>query len=76
VKIIWYEIARASLRRFMADQAGVLAVNRAVAALAEDPAPSEAFIRGIYRRLRVGRYRILYEVRGDTIIIVRVDRVK
>ena len=35
----------------------MMAVNRAVEALAEDPAPPGAFIRGAYHRLRVGPYR-------------------
>jgi hypothetical protein len=48
----------------MADQAGMMAVNRAVEALADDPAPPGAFVRGAYRRLRVGPYRVLYEVEG------------
>ena len=55
----------------MADQAGMMAVNRAVEALADDPAPPDAFVRGAYRRLRVGPYRVLYAVEGDLITIVR-----
>jgi hypothetical protein len=35
----------------MADQAGMRAVNAAVAALADDPEPPGAFVRGDYRRL-------------------------
>ena len=53
----------------------MMAVNRAVEALADDPAPPGAFVRGAYRRLRVGLYRVLYEVEGDLITIVRIDRV-
>jgi mRNA-degrading endonuclease RelE of RelBE toxin-antitoxin system len=52
-----------------------MAVNRVVEALADDPAPPGAFVRDAYRRLRVGPYRVLYEVEGDLITIVRVDRV-
>jgi mRNA-degrading endonuclease RelE of RelBE toxin-antitoxin system len=59
----------------MADQSGIRAVNAAVEALAENPDPPEAFARGSYRRLRVGLYRILYEIEGDLITIVRVDRI-
>jgi hypothetical protein len=62
------------LVRLMADQAGMMAVNRAVEALADDPAPPGAFVRGAYRRLRVGPYRVLYEVEGN-LITVRIDRV-
>jgi hypothetical protein len=34
-----------------------------------------AFVRGAYRRLRVGPYRVLYEVEGNLITIVLIDRV-
>jgi hypothetical protein len=50
VRIIWSEIAQATFARFMADQAGMMAVNRTVKALADDPAPPGAFLRGAYRR--------------------------
>ena len=53
----------------------MMALNRAVEDLADDPAPPGAFLRGAYRRLRVGPYRVLYEVEVDLIIIVRIDRV-
>jgi hypothetical protein len=33
VRIIWSEIAQATFTRFMTDQAGMMAVNRAVEAL-------------------------------------------
>src|SRR5580693_5932098 len=57
----------------MADQAGMMAVNRAVEAVADDPAPLGAFVRGAYRRLRAGPYRVLYEVEGNLITIPRHD---
>jgi hypothetical protein len=75
VRITWSEIAQATLVRFVTDQAGMMAVSRAVEALTDDPAPRGAFVRGAYRRLRVGPYRVLYEVEGDLITIVRLDRV-
>lgn len=74
MRIEWRHTAVVSARRFMDDQAGLRAVNAAVAALADDPAPPNAFIRGEYRRLRVGLYRVMYEVSDDVIIIIRVDR--
>ena len=54
MRITWSEIAQATFVRFMADQAGMMAVNRAVEALADDSAPPGAFVRSAYRRLRVG----------------------
>ena len=39
MRIIWSEIAQVTFVRFMADQAGMMAVDRAVEALADDPAP-------------------------------------
>ena len=75
MRIIWSEIAQTTFVRFMADQAGMMAVNRAVEALTDDPTPPDAFVRGAYRRLRVGSYRVLYEVEENLITIVRIDRV-
>jgi mRNA-degrading endonuclease RelE of RelBE toxin-antitoxin system len=40
-----------------------------------DPYPAEAFHRGGYYRLRVGRYRIVYLIDEDVITVERVDRV-
>lgn len=74
MRIEWRRSAVASARRFMDDQAGLRAVNTAIAALADDPEPPEAFIRGEYRRLRVGAYRVMYEIDGDLVVIIRVDR--
>jgi ParE toxin of type II toxin-antitoxin system, parDE len=59
----------------MADQTGMRAIAAAVSALAVDPNPPDAFVRGSYRRLRVGRYRIMYVVEDDVVTIERVDRV-
>ena len=53
----------------------MMAINRAMEALADDSAPPGAFVRSAYRRLRVGPYRVLYEVERDLITIVRIDRV-
>lgn len=74
MKVLWRHAALASARRFMADQAGMQAVNQAVAALAENPEPQGAFIRGSYRRLRLGSYRVLYEMGADIVTVVRVDK--
>jgi mRNA-degrading endonuclease RelE of RelBE toxin-antitoxin system len=76
VKVVWRHTALTSARRFMADQAGMRAVNQAVAALAKDPEPPGAFMRGGYHRLRVNDYRVLFEVEADVVTIVRVDKVR
>jgi mRNA-degrading endonuclease RelE of RelBE toxin-antitoxin system len=75
VKIEWSPTARASARRCMEDQDGMRSIGRAVAALAADPYPADAFHRGDYHRLRVGRYRVVYVIEGDLITVERVDRV-
>jgi len=57
----------------MGDQAGMRAVVAAVSALVDDPSPPEAFVRGDYRRLRVGPYRVMYVLEGDLITVERID---
>ena len=74
MRIEWSPAARASARRYMDDQAGMRAIGAAVARLAEDPHPPEAFHRGGYHRLRVGRYRVVYIVEDDLITVERIDR--
>ena len=74
MKIQWSPAATALARRYLRDQNGMRAIGVAVTALAHDPYPAEAFHRGRYHRLRVGRYRVLYVVDGDVITIERVDR--
>jgi ParE toxin of type II toxin-antitoxin system, parDE len=59
----------------MEDQPGMRSIGSAVAALAADPYPADAFHRGDYHRLRVGRYRVVYILEEDLITIGRVDRV-
>jgi mRNA interferase RelE/StbE len=75
MRIRWSDTSKASARRFMRDdQDGLRAVGLAVAALADDPYPPDAFHRGEYHRLRVGDYRVLYFVDDDVITIDRVDK--
>lgn len=59
MKIEWSPAARASARRYLADQDGIRSMGAAVAALAADPYPPEAFRRGDYHRLHVGRLRVV-----------------
>ena len=50
-------------------------IDAAVAALAAGPYPPEAFHRGDYHRLHVGRFRVVYVIDGDLITAERVDRI-
>jgi mRNA interferase RelE/StbE len=67
-------MARASARRFMADQDGMRAIGAAVAALAKAPLPADGFHAGEYHRLRIGAYRVVYVIEDDLITVSRVDR--
>jgi mRNA-degrading endonuclease RelE of RelBE toxin-antitoxin system len=73
VKIEWSPTARASARRYLSDQSGIRAIGAAIAGLADNPYPAEAFHRGEYHRMRVGSYRVVYVVDDDVITIERVD---
>jgi mRNA-degrading endonuclease RelE of RelBE toxin-antitoxin system len=75
VKIEWSPAAIRSARRYAEDQAWMQAIGAAVARLADDPYPADAFHRGEYHRLRVGPYRVAYVVDADVITISRVERV-
>jgi len=75
VKIEWSPAARASARRYMADQDGMRAIGAAISQLADNPYPPEAFHRGDYHRLRAGPYRVVYVVEGEMVTIERVDRI-
>lgn len=61
---------------FLDDPQGVRAVLDAIDQLADDPRPVESFPYGSpdLRRLRVGRYRILYEITEDAIAIRHIAR--
>ena len=74
MKIEWSPTARASARRFMSDQDGMRAIGSAIAALAADPYPPDAFHRGDYHRLRVESYRVTYFVDTDLVTVERIDR--
>jgi len=50
-------------------------IGSAVASLAADPYPPDAFHRGEYHRLRVGQFRVVYVIDGDVITVERVDKV-
>lgn len=58
------------------DPAGVRDVLDAIDQLGDDPRPAGSFPYGSpdLRRLRVGRYRVLYEIRGDVLAIRHIAR--
>ncbi|HTZ22390.1 MAG TPA: type II toxin-antitoxin system RelE/ParE family toxin [Streptosporangiaceae bacterium] len=75
MRIEWSPAAIRSARRHAEDQDGMQAIGTAVAHLADDPYPADAFHRGEYHRLRVGPYRVAYMVDADVITISRVERI-
>lgn len=72
-EIVWVDEAFAAAQVFMTDDpAGLAAVFDAVDDLASDPRPPEAFQWGNtdVLRLRIGRYRVLYEIDDQ---LIRID---
>ena len=59
---------------YLDDPAGLTEVLDAIDALADDPRPAGSFHRGNYHRLRVGRYRVLYEVGEDVVHVRQIAR--
>lgn len=72
-RIVWEPNATDAAVRFLKDDpAGLAAVYEAVDALAEAPRPTNSTVYGPdARRLRVGRYRVLYVV-DDRVIRILV----
>jgi mRNA interferase RelE/StbE len=78
--VTWSERAVSSGSRYLADDAGGLAqVMTATDLLADDPRPAGSFPYGSedLRRIRVGRYRVLYEINAtdQTIAVLHVGRI-
>jgi mRNA interferase RelE/StbE len=77
-QVIWLSEAMTAYRQLRAaDPDGAKRIARAVAALAIDSHPLESNALGStnFRRLRLDRYRVLYEVSDDTIRVMHVGRV-
>lgn len=79
-RVTWTERAVATGSRFLADDAEALAqVMAATDLLANDPRPTGSFPYGSenLRRIRVGRYRVLYEIdpADQTIMVLHVSRI-
>ena len=76
-EVVWEPTAVDLCSRFLSDDPdGLRALFEAVDTLADQPRPSEAFAlgsSGLYR-LRVDRYRVVYEV-DDTIESVKIRHI-
>lgn len=57
----------AAARFLKEDPAGLRTVFDALDALAQEPRPGNSSAFGVYRRLRIGPYRALYEVDDETV---------
>jgi mRNA interferase RelE/StbE len=74
-EVVWEERAISQASRFLDDPQGLREVLDAVGRLADEPRPGTSFPYGSpehrpeYRRLRVGRYRVMYEITEDTISV-------
>jgi mRNA interferase RelE/StbE len=79
LQVLYEERAIDQAAGFLADDPeGIAAVLNAVDRLVDDPRPAGSFPYGSpdLRRLRVGRYRVLYEIKGDVVSIGHIARGK
>lgn len=77
LRVVYEEQAINQAAGFLADDPdGVAQVMDALDGLADNPRPPESFPYGSpdLRRLRIGRYRVMYEIRDDTIVIGNIAR--
>jgi mRNA interferase RelE/StbE len=77
-RVIWLSEAMTAYRRLRAtDPDGAKRIAKAVIALATDPRPAESNALGgtSYRRIRLDRYRVLYEIADDVVRVMHVGRV-
>ncbi len=76
LRVDYDERAVSQAAAFLNDPEGIRAVLDAIDELAEDPRPAGSFPYGSpdLRRLRVGRYRVLYEITEDAIAVRHIAR--
>jgi mRNA interferase RelE/StbE len=77
LRVLYEEQAINQAAGFLADDPdGVAQMMDALDELAGNPRPPESFPYGSpdLRRLRIGRYRVMYEIRTHTIIIGNIAR--
>lgn len=70
--IIWSVSAARTLGDFREQNpAGAVEIRTAIEALADDPRPDGSFPYGpVHRRLRVGRYRIMYRIEDKEVSVI------
>jgi mRNA interferase RelE/StbE len=78
-QVTYEENAIGQAAGFLDDPAGLAAMLHAIDRLADDPRPAGSFAYGSpdVRRLRAGRYRVLYEIspQEDTITVRHIGRI-
>jgi mRNA interferase RelE/StbE len=77
LRIVFDEKAIDQAAGFLAEDPDALsAVLAAIDQLADEPRPAESFPYGSpdLRRLRVGRFRVMYEIKGDQVVIGHLAR--
>jgi mRNA interferase RelE/StbE len=77
LQVVFEEKAIDQAAGFLADDpAGLGTVLDAIDQLAGDPRPAGSFPYGSpdLRRLRVGKYRVMYEIKGDVVSIGHIGR--
>lgn len=76
LRVDYDEQAISQAAGFLDDPQGVQELLDAIDRLADDPRPPGAFPYGSpdVRRLRVGRYRVLYEISEDAVAIRHIAR--
>ena len=76
LRVDYDERAISQAAAFLDDPQGMRAVLDAIDRLADDPRPGGSFPYGSpdLRRLRVGRYRVLYEITEDAVAVRHIAR--
>ena len=76
LRVDYDERAISQAAAFLDDPQGIRSVLDAIDRLADDPRPAGSFPYGSadLRRLRVGRYRVLYEITEETIAVRHIAR--
>ena len=77
LRVEYDEKAISQAAAFLDDPQGIREVLDVIDRLADDPRPAGSFPYGSpdLRRLRVGRYRVLYEITEDAVAIGHIARV-